>query len=73
MRRRLLIALAVVNVFLGLALMAKAADSQVLMMGFRDCCKGGDTEAYCCDGCCWAIENCARDSDCGQVERAIKG
>jgi len=72
MRRRLTVALIILNVLLGFGILAQNAGTQIIPLGLFDCCKGGP-EGYCCDGCCWFSHNCAIDSDCRQTVTAPTG
>jgi len=67
MRRKLILFLVVLNCLLGLALLARAADSQILPLGIKDCCKGVGGDAYCCWNCCWFISDCQFDRDCSET------
>jgi hypothetical protein len=64
MRRKLLLVLVILNCLLGVAVLARVADSQVLPRGIRDCCEGTGPEAYCCYDCCWFVQNCRSHEDC---------
>ncbi len=69
MRRKTVLVLVILNCLLGIALFARAADSQIIPLGIFNCCKDFEEEGYCCFGCCWFNQNCFDDEDCGTVER----
>lgn len=65
MRKRLVIALVVVNAILATAVFAWPAVSQVIpLFAFEDCCKEAGGEPYCCNSCCWFVDDCHDDDDC---------
>ena len=65
MRKRLVIALVVVNAILATAVFAWPAVSQVIPLAiFRNCCKEAAEGPYCCEACCWFVHDCDYDDDC---------
>jgi len=65
MRRKLVLLLVLLNCALGMAILTRSAESQIIPRGIFDCCEGGGPEAYCCFGCCWFVRNCVGSQDCG--------
>ena len=67
MRKRLIIAFAILNAGLALALMRSPAETQILPFSFfGDCCQELEGDYFCCDNCCWFIDNCDRSADCNE-------
>ena len=67
MRRRVLHLLVFLNVLLAAMVFLRPAVPQILPRGLFDCCKAEMTESgesYCCQGCCWFIQNCRSNEDC---------
>jgi len=47
------------------ALMYEPAASQTEPLSqFRDCCQGVGEDAFCCDGCCWFVNDCVSGGSC---------
>jgi len=64
MRRWVFYALILVNCVLGIALMVRAVGSQIVSGGLLDCCQMAGDEAFCCNQCCWFVDDCDVDADC---------
>lgn len=68
MRKKLIVALVLLNALLAGAFFVMPADSQVRPRGVWSCCKSdGPGEDYCCRACCWFIANCHFDDECQVV------
>jgi hypothetical protein len=72
MRRRLTLALIILNCLLGLGVLAQYAGTQVLPLSIFNCCKGGP-DGYCCKNCCWFTQNCTGDGECQQTVTGATG
>jgi hypothetical protein len=72
MRRRLIIGLFALNGLLGIALLARPAETQIIPRGFVDCCKKAGSVGYCCANCCWFIQDCADDKDCKVTTEIVR-
>ncbi len=66
MRKRLIIAVVLLNAALAAALLASPAATQVLPASlFEDCCKNAGTPSgFCCFNCCFFTHDCNDDEDC---------
>jgi hypothetical protein len=72
MRKKLIVALVLLNALLAGAFLAVPADTQIIPRGIRNCCQSdGPGDRYCCRGCCWFTFNCFSDQDCGAVETSV--
>ena len=58
MRRRIVFALILLNCLLGIALFAHSAGSQIIPRGIRNCCSEEGGDPYCCNLCCWFVQDC---------------
>lgn len=71
MRRKLILGLLAINgVFAGV-LVATPARTQVIPLGWFDCCQPmtlRSSSEYCCRSCCWFIPDCDDDEDCNPPE-----
>ena len=64
-RKRHIVGFVILNAILAVALMTGPAASQILPAWiFEDCCKGTFPNAYCCDNCCFFVNDCEDDEDC---------
>jgi hypothetical protein len=67
MRKRLIIAFAVLNAGLAMALLGSPAETQIMASSiFGDCCEEVEGDYYCCESCCWFIHTCDTSSDCNE-------
>ena len=73
MRRKLTFALVLLNLLLGIAILARSADSQVIPRGILNCCQQDGGDPYCCFGCCWFVYDCKTQRDCDDPTRSIGG
>ncbi len=65
MRRKVIVALALLNGLLVFAAFAPPAETQVTAFALFPCCQNaGSPEAYCCVDCCWFVANCNSDEAC---------
>ena len=64
MRRKIVVALVLLNAIIGAALFAAPAATQIIPLGIRHCCKYDAQLPYCCEWCCWFTLNCYGDDDC---------
>lgn len=69
-KRKLLIALIVLNILLGLAQFIRPAGSQIIPLAFRDCCQpDGRGGSYCCEDCCFFLNDCSGQEECQGATR----
>jgi len=72
-RKKLIVALVLLNGIFAGAFLAVPADSQIIPMGLWGCCKSDSPgDSYCCRACCWFISNCVLDSDCRAPTTMVK-
>ena len=69
MRRKLIFGLFVLNGLIALASFATPAWTQGFFLGQTDCCKYDAVEPYCCQDCCWFLNDCNDDADCSAMLR----
>jgi len=70
MRKKLIIALILLNALLALAQFIQPAGSQIIPLGLFDCCQSdGPGDAYCCANCCWFVNNCNGPEDCTAAQQ----
>lgn len=58
------IVLILLNIALGMALLAPSRTGATIVDGPARCCRGDGPEAYCCRSCCWLGPYCKRDEAC---------
>ena len=66
--RTSIVVLILVNIVLGIALLAPSAGRATIDDGSRRCCRGEGPDAYCCFECCVRGPYCERDSECRDAE-----
>lgn len=67
MRSYLKSVLVAANVVLAAGLAFQPAASQAdPLVSFRDCCQGEGADAFCCDGCCWFVNDCEGGGACDE-------
>lgn len=66
--RTSIVVLILVNIVLGIVLLAPSAGRATIDAGPPRCCRGEGPNAYCCYGCCVRGPYCEKHSECREAD-----
>jgi hypothetical protein len=75
MRRKTIVGMILLGVLFGVAYAVNPGTSQVIPLGWVNCCKSmTGRDPICCQNCCWFFPTCTTSEDCQQqVEGSCAG